>query len=116
MYSVGIRNLIVEGVHGVTHKERQHSQKFQLEILAEIDSSLPAEDNIEEAVDYRVIRKEVERIVREERWNLLETLARRIGTAILLKEPRIRTVTLSIEKLEIWPNGIPGVTVQLVRP
>jgi 7,8-dihydroneopterin aldolase/epimerase/oxygenase len=112
MYTVFIRNLVIEGIHGVTHKEKQRGQPFCIEIQAEVDAPLPENDDIGETLDYRTMRDIASRIVREERHALVETIALRIARGIR-EDPRVCTVSVAVTKLAIWENGTPGVIVRL---
>jgi dihydroneopterin aldolase len=111
-YTVFVHNLIVEGVHGVTHKEKDRAQPFRIEIQAEIESPLPKDDEIGATLDYRTMRDIAYGIVRNERHALVETIALRIAT-LIKEDGRVASVAVTVAKLTIWDNGIPGVIVRL---
>ena len=112
MYVIFIKGLIVEGIHGVTHKEKEHSQPFRIDITIETNISPPCNDDVAGVVDYRAIKKIVQRIVGEESYELVETIALSIIEGVK-RDPRVAHVTVSVEKLTIWDNGTPGVTIAL---
>ncbi len=112
MYTIFIRDLIIEGIHGVTHKEKEQSQPFRINIQVQTNIPIPSHDHVDEVVDYRVIKKIAKRVVEEEQYELVETIGMRIAT-LIKEDPRIALVTISVEKAAIWDNGTPGVTITL---
>jgi dihydroneopterin aldolase len=112
MYTIFVRGLIIEGIHGVTHKEKERRQPFQIDIIVETDIPPPKDDQVNGVLDYRVIRKIATRIVAEESHELVETIALRIIEEAK-RDPRAVRVTVSVTKLSIWDKAMPGVTIAL---
>jgi dihydroneopterin aldolase len=112
MYTVFIQGLVVEGIHGVTHKEKERGQPFRVDITIETNMTPPASDHVDDIVDYRVIKKIAQRMIVEESHELVETIALRIIEEVK-NDPRVAHVTVSVAKLEIWDNGTPGITIRL---
>jgi dihydroneopterin aldolase len=79
-----IERLRIFGHHGVGDVEREAGQDFlvDLEISADLTEA-GSSDRLEDTLDYSTIVKEVQRIVSEERYQLLERLAGHIAEAIL---------------------------------
>src|SRR5688572_30770380 len=98
MFIVFIKNLVLEGIHGVTAKEQLRSQPFHIEIRAEVDAPAPGHDSVEETVDYRTMRAVVQRVVCEEQHALVETIALRIARGVRESDARIRSVSVEVSK------------------
>lgn len=105
-----IDNLIVEGIQGLSAKEKRISQKFRVDAEIKINSGAHLVDKIESTFDYKIARDIIFEIFRKESFNLLETLAERIAQRILEK-PKAEAVKVTVRKIEIWGNGIPGIMI-----
>lgn len=112
MLTIFIEKLILEGIHGVTAREQERSQPFQVDIKIKTTVTPGGADTIQTTLDYRAVKKIVESIICDEQHSLLETIANRIACAIR-SNPLVRSVKVTVRKLTIWPNGIPGVTIEL---
>jgi dihydroneopterin aldolase len=108
---VHIDEMVFKGRHGVGLEERAVPQDFKVEIVMGVDiRHAGATDVIEDTVNYQIVKDEIQRIVEAESYALIEKLAERIWNSIST-DSRIRFAKISIRKLQIWKNGIPGVTV-----
>ncbi len=108
---VHIDEMIFKGRHGVGLEERAVPQDFKVEIVMGVDiRHAGTTDFIEDTVNYQIVKDEIQRIVELESYALIEKLAERIWSK-LSADSRIRFAKISIRKLQIWTNGIPGVTV-----
>ena len=106
-----IEDLILEGVHGVTAKEKERRQPFRVDVSAEVkDPEGGQEDSIDQTFDYRLMKRVATRVVVEESHDLLETIATRIARE-LFGVDRAVSVEVTVRKLAIWESGVPGVTV-----
>ncbi|HXK39448.1 MAG TPA: dihydroneopterin aldolase [Candidatus Paceibacterota bacterium] len=115
MITIFVEGLILEGVHGVTAKEQNRSQPFQVDISTKVDTDECAlTDEIGATADYRLMKQAAETVVTKERHALLETIAIRIADAVF-SDAHVRSVEVTVRKLAIWPSGVPGVTVRRVR-
>lgn len=110
MDKITINKLTLDGIHGLTEKERNLPQKFQIDICMTGSSKAHVDDSIDTALDYRVARGIATEIVQNQSFFLLETMVHRIADEIL-KNTTACSVMVTVQKLEIWSNGIPGVTV-----
>lgn len=109
---IHLEKFIVRGKHGVYEEERKVEQEFELHLKLGVgDTSGAAKScNIEDAVDYGPIKQMIEEVISSKSVYLIETLADIIATNIL-KDPRIKTLELTINKPEVWPNAVPGLTI-----
>lgn len=103
---IHLRGLEFYGYHGLMPEERVTGQKFlvDLDLFMEIDGSEIIE-NIEDTVNYAEVFEVVRKIVENEQYQLLETLAGTIASRIL-RDFSCRAVRVEVHK----PNApIPGV-------
>lgn len=109
---IHIKNLKIRGKHGVYEEERKVEQEFELHLKLGVgDTSAAAvSGNLEDAVDYVPIKQEIEKIIQEKSFYLIETLADTIARMVM-KDQRIKTLELTINKPEVWDHGVPGLTI-----
>lgn len=92
----GLREL---GVHGVLAEEQVRAQPFELDIELEIDLTAAAgSDALGDTVDYGALAEAAARIVRTERYALLERLAARI-VELCRADARVSRATVTVKKL-----------------
>jgi dihydroneopterin aldolase len=92
----GLREL---GVHGVLPEEQSRPQPFEVDVELDVDlGAAGASDDLEDTVDYSAVAEAVSRVVKNERFQLLERLATRIGEVCRTDE-RVRAVTVTVRKL-----------------
>jgi 7,8-dihydroneopterin aldolase/epimerase/oxygenase len=92
----GLREL---GVHGVLAEEQARPQPFEVDIELSVDASSAGEsDGLDDTVDYSAVVEAVSRVVRSERYQLLERLATRIAEVCRVDE-RVIAVTVTVRKL-----------------
>ena len=92
----GIREL---GVHGVLPEEQTRPQPFEVDVELSVDLGAAGEsDALEDTVDYSAVCEAVSRVVRNERYQLLERLATRIAEVCSVDE-RVTGVHVVVRKL-----------------
>jgi dihydroneopterin aldolase len=95
-----ISGLEVFAYHGCTPEEKERGQNFLLDLELEYDCSRAvAEDDLSEAVDYDRLVSEVHEIASRERYDLIETLAARVGEYII-ESTVAETVLVRVHKPE----------------
>jgi FolB domain-containing protein len=108
---VHIDNLVVRGCHGVGAEERSAPQDFEVSIVLGVDIRTAGRtDKLDDTVNYQTIKDVVHRIVEHESFALVESIADRLWDNIRA-DRRIQFAEIRIKKLNIWSNGIPGITV-----
>ena len=108
---IHIDDLIVRGRHGVGQEERSSPQDFKVKIVLGVDvAAAGRSDDLGDTINYQEVKDTIEAIVQQESYALIERLADRIWESIR-QDARIYFAKISIKKLQIWPNGVPGVTV-----
>ena len=92
----GLREL---GVHGVLPEEQSRPQPFEVDVELEVDLTRAGEsDALDDTVDYAAVSEAVSRVVRAERYQLLERLATRIAEVCRVDE-RVTGVAVTVRKL-----------------
>ncbi len=79
-----VSGLEVFAYHGCTPEERERGQRFLVDLEVDYDAGRAAEsDDLGKALDYDRLAAEVHELASRERYDLLETLANRIGAHIM---------------------------------
>jgi len=92
----GIREL---GVHGVLPEEQTRPQPFEVDVELTVDLTAAGEsDALDDTVDYAAVCEAVSRVVRSERYQLLERLATRIAEVCSV-DARVTAVNVTVRKL-----------------
>ena len=92
----GLREL---GVHGVLQEEQARPQPLEGGGELEVDRRSAGEhDRLDDTVDYSAVAEAVSRVVRSERYHLLERLATRIAE-VCGADPRVTAATVTVRKL-----------------
>lgn len=113
--TIFIKDLVVSGKHGVHEHEKRTPQRFRITVELDLaDGRAPTSDRLEDTLDWSRLRDDIVRIVEEDTYELVERLAREIADAILADERVIGTV-VTIDKLDAFASGIPGVRLELRR-
>lgn len=98
----GIREL---GTHGVLPEEQSRPQPFEVDVELAVDVQKAGDtDALEDTVDYAAVCEAVSRIVRTERYQLLERLATRIAEVCSADE-RVESIAVTVRKLHA-PVGV----------
>lgn len=98
MDRIVIRELLVRCVLGVDDEERREMQDVLVSATLHADLRRAGEsDRLEDAVDYRGIKKRIMAVAEGSRFRLVEALAERVA-AVCLEDPRVRRVDVVVEK------------------
>jgi dihydroneopterin aldolase len=108
---IHIDKLVFRGKHGCFAKERRVEQEFALSVKLGVDTAKAGHsDNLADTINYSEVKKTIQEVIEGGSRFLIETLAEEIAQKIL-QDQRIQTVELTIQKPEVWQNGVPGVTI-----
>jgi len=93
-----INGLFLRTIIGINDDEREQKQDVLINVTLDVDTR-PAgrSDNIEDAVNYRTITKQVIHLVENSKFFLVERMAEEIAQ-LCLRDPRVERVSVSIEK------------------
>lgn len=98
MAGIHIRDLSLRAIVGVQDFEQENAQEVVINILFDYDASRAAQsDDINDAVDYALIRQAVVHLVASSRFNLLERMAAEILKLVMVDE-RVNAASVTIEK------------------
>ncbi len=93
-----IKELLVRCVLGVDDEERRELQDVLITVTMHADLRKAGQsDRIEDAIDYRAIKKEVLAAAEGSRYRLIEALADRIAT-LCLAHAGVHSVDVLVEK------------------
>ncbi|WP_322410781.1 dihydroneopterin aldolase [Microbacterium invictum] len=114
--TIALTGLRVFGYHGVYDDERQDGQDFVVDLDLTLDTRpAAASDDVADTVHYGEVAEEVAAIVAGDPVNLLETLADRIGRAVLAR-PRVSAVRVTVHKPQApIPLTFADVSVTITR-
>ncbi|HEX2736603.1 MAG TPA: dihydroneopterin aldolase [Acidimicrobiia bacterium] len=99
MDTIAIAGLRELGIHGVLPEEQARPQPFEVDVELRVDLSAAGEsDRLDDTVDYSAVAEAVSRVVKSERYQLLERLATRIAE-VCRADPRVKGVTVTVRKL-----------------
>lgn len=93
-----IRDLSLACTIGINEWERDILQPVKVDLDLDVDLKAAGEkDDLNFTVDYQVIRDNVEKLVSQSRYFLIEALAEKIAD-VCLKDPKVRAVRVALEK------------------
>jgi len=95
---IRINGLFLRTIIGINDDEREHKQDVRINLALVVDTRPAARsDEIDDAVNYRTIAKNVIDLVENSKFFLVERMAEEIAK-LCLKDPRVERVRVSIEK------------------
>lgn len=115
MDKIYIRDLLLRCIIGIYPEEREKKQDVIINVELDCDSFLKAaqSDDIDDAVNYKTITKEIIKLVEKSDYLLIERLAEEIS-ALCLADKRVQLAKVSIDK----PGALRfarSVAVEIVR-
>lgn len=116
---VELLGLELHGFHGVLPEEREHGQRFLVDVRLEPRSARAAtSDDIRDAVDYRDVVSVVQRVSADRAFHLLEALAAAVADALAERLP-VSWVEVTVRKPDVvldLPVEHAAVTVERYVP
>jgi FolB domain-containing protein len=98
MDKIIITDLLVRCIIGVTPEERREKQDVLITVALSVDLSLAGKsDRVEDAVNYRPLKKRILAVAEASEYHLIEALAERVA-AECLENRHIREVQVRVEK------------------
>jgi dihydroneopterin aldolase len=109
-----LNKLVFHGCHGITEEERSKTQRIKVSVRVNLDLSEAARaDRIEQALNYTMMRKEIQHLVETQSFNLIESMAATINNR-LLGFRDVESVRTVVTKLDI--RGQPTVIMKKAKP
>ncbi len=93
MAKITLTNIRLVGHHGYHDAERELGQRFELDVELHTNVQTASQsDKLTDTVNYEAVYRIVDRVVREDRFSLLEALASDIARSILEQFPVVGIV------------------------
>ncbi|MCA9039837.1 MAG: dihydroneopterin aldolase [Planctomycetaceae bacterium] len=93
-----IKDLLLRTIIGINADERVNRQDVLINLTLDVDTRRAAKsDEIDDAVNYRSLTKEIIQFVEESQYKLVETLAEKVAQHCL-RFPGVERVHVSVEK------------------
>ncbi|MGH9224047.1 MAG: 2-amino-4-hydroxy-6-hydroxymethyldihydropteridine diphosphokinase [Acidimicrobiales bacterium] len=101
MVVIEVRGLRALGRHGALPGEQDQPQPFEVELDVEVAAGRTAAltDALVDTVDYGALVRLATAVIVDERWQLLERLARRIAEEVIAADRLVQGVTVVVRKL-----------------
>ena len=111
--TIHLKKLRFHGRHGVLPEEAVLGQPWIIDLDLVVDiAHAAATDDIDHTVNYADVYSQVRDIVTGERFDLIETLANRILSAVLSAHPLVRSATITVHKPHVpLPGDHDGVAL-----
>ena len=95
--TIKINNAKFFGYHGVYEYEKEHGSQFEVDIELECDlSKLEDSDDINKTVDYLSVYNHVKEVFSSHKYNLIETLCKKICDEI---ETWMKTLFIKLQEI-----------------
>ena len=103
--TVFIKDFIIQEIIGIHEHEKTKKQKIKFNIVVNVDqNTVPDEKNIKSIVDYEKITNKLENLVKNKKYNFLESLAEDSFKEIF-EDKRINSIKINIEKPDAIKNA-----------
>ena len=98
MDRVTIEGLVVHAHHGVFPEEKEHGQRFVLDVHLDLDlQAAAATDDLAATVDYGALAERVAHVASEGSHDLIETVAGRV-LDLCLEDERVQAAEVTVHK------------------
>jgi len=103
--TVFIKDFIIQEIIGIHEHEKTKKQKIKFNIVINVNqNTVPDERDIKSIVDYEKITNKLENLVKNKKYNFLESLAEDSFKEIF-EDKRINSVKIKIEKPDAIKNA-----------
>jgi len=109
MLTIYLKDLLITARHGVHQHEKTQAQRFSVSVEVSLETRANTSDRLEDTLDWSRLRQIVVSAVQNTSFNLIERLAQQIADEILKTDERIKKLTVSIDKLDAFRTGVPGI-------
>jgi dihydroneopterin aldolase len=103
--TIFIKDFIIHEIIGIHDYEKTKKQKIKFNIVIDVNqNTLPNEKDLKSIINYEKITKKLENLVKNKKYNFLESLAEDSFIEIF-KDKRINSVKIKIEKPDAIKNA-----------
>jgi dihydroneopterin aldolase len=116
MDKISLNDISAFGYHGVLKSEKELGQNFLIDLDVELDlREAGVNDNLDFTVNYSDLHYIVKKVVKEESFNLIESIAEKIAFEVL-ENIKIKRVRVKVKKPYIPDKDFSGkVSVEIYR-
>ena len=117
MDQIQIQGLRVHARHGLTPEEKAFAQEWEVDLIMDCDLRRPgSSDHPEDTLDRRELIEDVEALLKENCWNLAETIAEEIARMVLREYPLVQRAEVQVKQTQCpIPADFDFVGVRIVR-
>lgn len=115
MASILIHDLAVNLHIGVTDKEQRRGQKVLISMEIQPASKGKIDDDLENTVDYSVVRRGLKSLLEEKRFNLIETVAA-TSARYVLDNFKAKGVAVTVKKFPYRDTAYVGCRLSFGNP
>jgi len=103
--TVFIKDFIIQEIIGIHEHEKTKKQKIKFNIVVDVNqNTVPDEKDIKSIIDYEKITNKLENLVKNKKYNFLESLAED-SFGEIFEDKRINSVKIKIEKPDAIKNA-----------
>ena len=103
--TIFIKDFIIQEIIGIHEHEKTKKQKIKFNIVVYVNqNTVPDEKDIKSIIDYEKITNKLENLVKNKKYNFLESLAEDSFKEIF-EDKRINSVKIKIEKPDAIKNA-----------
>ena len=103
--TVFIKDFMIQEIIGIHEHEKIKKQKIKFNIVVDVNqNTVPDEKDIKSIIDYEKITNKLENLVKNKKYNFLESLAEDSFKEIF-EDKRINSVKIKIEKPDAIKNA-----------
>lgn len=96
---IRLHNAVFYAYHGNQHEEKNLGGKFHVDVEMETDFTYAAEnDRLSETVNYEKVYSFINDIINSAKFNLIETVAKKIADRIMEEYALVRAVSVRVRK------------------
>ena len=114
LYRIQVRDLLLKCSIGIHEYERIATQRVRINVdMSVFERAGPLGDDIANVVSYEDVINGIKRLMESGHINLVETLAEEISSLCLV-DPRVDSVRVRVEKLDVYAEAA-SVGVEIER-
>lgn len=107
MDKIILKNLCFYGYNGVLEQEKILGQKFFVDVVLYLDlQKAGSEDSLDDTVNYGEVYQLIDKVFKEERYDLIEAVAETICNRVLVSFDLVKEIEVTIRKPEAPVPGI----------
>jgi len=107
--TIDVKGIKAYGKHGVYDEEKKEEQLFLIDVKLLLEELMGRDDSLQQTINYELIVKQVVDLVKNQSFNLIETLA-----AKLMEE--IQLLVIEENKSKILMINVKGISVTVHKP